>query len=547
MITWLQTSMSRHHKWVFSILLVVIIIAFVFTIGNTPTGRMGDSREVDFYGVNINSQRELAGVESDLQWLLYLTGQTNISQQALETLQYDRVALQWVAQQLHFPQVTQEEFTRFITQMPVFMNERGQFDKMAYQSFLDGIHANPRMSRAALDQALANNAQMMQFADVMTGPGYASAQEALMMLQMRQAEYVVHTAKLNAATVPMTLEADLKGPETYFEQQKERYRVPLTIVTQAVVFPAEKYAERVSQEIDEAKLEAFFTANAERYPEKLFADVKTQVREDYRRLFERQEALKAAVDFAREAQDGRIETGSDKWNALVQKYGLQSADVKAFSAGQIPEGYDINANTSSEVVEFLSREDSIGFTEPLSIEKGAVIFVRKEVIESHIPPLEQVREQVAKDYSAFKKNERVSNFAKAAADRIKEGLKEGKTFDELAKDANLKEIIKTEPFTLEKTPETLSGIVRYVLSDMSEGEVRAIPMRDEDPVFIYVEKKTLPEISPDDERVKAMAQRLNFMDARATQVAVMSQMVDTKLDELGMPVRNENVRQAQQR
>ena len=36
MISWIQTIIQRHHKWFFGGLLIVIIVAFVFTIGAVP-------------------------------------------------------------------------------------------------------------------------------------------------------------------------------------------------------------------------------------------------------------------------------------------------------------------------------------------------------------------------------------------------------------------------------------------------------------------------------------------------------------------------------
>ena len=36
MITWIQIVLQKHHKPVFMVLLVAIVIAFVFTIGSVP-------------------------------------------------------------------------------------------------------------------------------------------------------------------------------------------------------------------------------------------------------------------------------------------------------------------------------------------------------------------------------------------------------------------------------------------------------------------------------------------------------------------------------
>ncbi len=59
MITWIQTVLQKHHKSVFGVLLVAIIIAFVFTIGSVPF--FGDSHRTEsrkgklFYGFDLSN------------------------------------------------------------------------------------------------------------------------------------------------------------------------------------------------------------------------------------------------------------------------------------------------------------------------------------------------------------------------------------------------------------------------------------------------------------------------------------------------------------
>ena len=66
MISWIQNHLIRHGRWIFISLLAVIIIAFVFTIGNTPGLTTDDSNyeERILLGIDVNNQRvmdELAG------------------------------------------------------------------------------------------------------------------------------------------------------------------------------------------------------------------------------------------------------------------------------------------------------------------------------------------------------------------------------------------------------------------------------------------------------------------------------------------------------
>ena len=61
MISWIQNHLIRHGRWIFLSLLAVIIVAFVFTIGNTPgcTSNQGAYQEQNFYGHDLNSSREM--------------------------------------------------------------------------------------------------------------------------------------------------------------------------------------------------------------------------------------------------------------------------------------------------------------------------------------------------------------------------------------------------------------------------------------------------------------------------------------------------------
>ena len=59
MISWIQIHLMRHGRWLFLSLLAIIIVAFVFTIGNTPgcSSNQSNYQAQYFYGIDLNSQR----------------------------------------------------------------------------------------------------------------------------------------------------------------------------------------------------------------------------------------------------------------------------------------------------------------------------------------------------------------------------------------------------------------------------------------------------------------------------------------------------------
>ena len=61
MISWIQHHLIRHGRWIFISLLAIIIIAFVFTIGNTPglTTNESNYEKRDVFGIDVNNPNEM--------------------------------------------------------------------------------------------------------------------------------------------------------------------------------------------------------------------------------------------------------------------------------------------------------------------------------------------------------------------------------------------------------------------------------------------------------------------------------------------------------
>ena len=75
MISWIQNHLIRHGRWIFLTLLTVIIVAFVFTIGNTPgcTSNQSGYQEQKFYSYDLNSPREMGIISETVSLSALLT------------------------------------------------------------------------------------------------------------------------------------------------------------------------------------------------------------------------------------------------------------------------------------------------------------------------------------------------------------------------------------------------------------------------------------------------------------------------------------------
>ncbi|MDC3132550.1 hypothetical protein OA542_02305, partial [Opitutae bacterium] len=112
MISWIQNHLIRHGRWIFISLLAVIIIAFVFTIGNTPGLTTDDSNYEErlIFGVDVNNQKamdELAGTVG-LSYLLRTKSELR-NQNQFQSELANRIAQLYLIEKIGLPNPTQAE------------------------------------------------------------------------------------------------------------------------------------------------------------------------------------------------------------------------------------------------------------------------------------------------------------------------------------------------------------------------------------------------------------------------------------------------------
>ncbi|MDE6432048.1 MAG: hypothetical protein K2L13_01485, partial [Opitutales bacterium] len=103
MISSIQQILQKHHKWIFSILLGVIIVAFVFTIGSTP-GIVGKKKTAMFYGVNLISRKDTQPILNSAIISSLASGKMFYSTGQLDSAVLMRIALLSKADELLIPE-----------------------------------------------------------------------------------------------------------------------------------------------------------------------------------------------------------------------------------------------------------------------------------------------------------------------------------------------------------------------------------------------------------------------------------------------------------
>jgi len=172
MITWIQTVLQKHHKPVFMVLLVAIIIAFVFTIGQVPflgdRNRAWDNNKIVF-GYDLGDEN----VRNNLQTLAVydaILGNKNLrTQQQLSQLMLRQAYLLSLGRQLGLTRISEAELRDYVQSAPIFQSADGKFDPNAWKKF---VEERGRMSEEMLSYILSENALAAKVEKLVAGPGY---------------------------------------------------------------------------------------------------------------------------------------------------------------------------------------------------------------------------------------------------------------------------------------------------------------------------------------------------------------------------------------
>eukprot|EP01035_Chromulina_nebulosa_P004025 gene4025-biopygen3306 len=144
MISWIQKTFQHHFRAIFSILLALIIVSFVFTIGASGGFGQAERRLVDrpFFGYNLSLQKDAQRLTGSAEISFSLN--PSYEYQGLEDYAFQRAAKLHLADQWHIPASTDTEIKDAVTKLRAFAGQDGQFDAKAYTNFRDSLKTNPR-------------------------------------------------------------------------------------------------------------------------------------------------------------------------------------------------------------------------------------------------------------------------------------------------------------------------------------------------------------------------------------------------------------------
>jgi peptidyl-prolyl cis-trans isomerase D len=540
MISWIQNHLIRHGRWIFLTLLSVIIVAFVFTIGNTPgcTSDQSAYREQNFYGYDLNSPREMGIISEKVSLSAIInTGRPIQSEQQFQSQVTSRIALLHLAEEIGVPAPDQKTLEGYIMTKAAFRGADDQFSRDAYTSFVDNIESNPRMPQGLFVAVLEEDYRIDQIGSALSGPGYLLPAEALALTQRNETSLKLATAEINYAAFTPEITPTEEALIAYYSANNSRYEIAERIQASYIIFSAANYADQVIA-AQESDLRPHFIANRARFiaahkatqpkAEDAAAEVPTVTFEDVRDAVATDLATEGAQRLANEAAQGfayalyrdDVEQESAAFNQLLNQSGLTLTEIAPYTA----EGAARRALSPEMLESAFALSKSRYFSDAYAIEGGFGVLIYTGRIAPEIPAFETVQAVVTVDYTAEEKRRLFNENGERLETALKAKITEGSTFVEAAEALALK-ATENEIFKIGDAPRTFNQAALQKAQNMDAGEISPMLTSGATGTFVYVEEKSVPEITSEDEN---LVQARSFLQRYASYVssnALVSELV----------------------
>ena len=197
MISWTQRTLQQHFRVIFVVLLVMTIIAFVFTIGAAPGLGDASTKALDrpFYGLNLGNQEDQKRLFSDAGLSVFLqAGFPALGGEQLQAYALQRHAALHLADQLHVPGPSGADLIDYVKTLRVFAGENGVFDPARYAQFRDNLKLDATLTESDVSRILADDYRYTQVQKLLAGPGYVLPVDVKQQLARAEAKWAIAVA-----------------------------------------------------------------------------------------------------------------------------------------------------------------------------------------------------------------------------------------------------------------------------------------------------------------------------------------------------------------
>lgn len=479
MIGFFQNSMAKHHRLIFGVLLVFIVVSFVFYTGSGSVADLiGVRRAGTFMGVDMTSREETLPYRAALG--------RNATQMDL----YQRIYLVKTAEAYRIPEPTQEQFNAYLAEMSIDPAEfMRQFD----------------ISENDFRTLIVHNWKIQQFLQTFGNvPSVFEADVEIMWKEMNT-EWKIEVADISTESMNIdrgiSETASQEKYEEYYNAHKENFRIAEKVkLAFAKVVPPSDVSS--IPEPTEFELSAYVAEVLKGDTEKVSSELEKN-RAKYVADWKKAQILyAAAADFSNKLYEKLptdvVSPALPNFEEEIKKSEIVFTDIPAFPRNEVPKNVGIPEEVLSGAVTGLN--ETLWRTDAIPADGAVYVVIFRGTEPSRIPDLDEgdVRSKIAAAMEAeWTEKQKLDN-----------ALKIGKEWQD-AITANKPaptscKISAPDAFTAMSVPEEFGNTdLIGILKNLTAGTVSPVIRKDATTfTFVRLISKSVPEIDKNSDEFK---------------------------------------------
>jgi len=449
-------SIRRHQKWLWFLIIVVVILSFVVFFSPTArydrggTGREADLGTLD--GQPIARDKFLNAYRESLLSYLFRYGEWPSKDAMSRQMDYDgdtearnRLLLVSRMQQLGIS-VTDEGAAKWIANSPVFSDrEKGGFKSDTYNLFVKNKLPEANLTEIDFHRFARHEAAIQHLAAVVGGAGkLISTPEAETLY--RQENEVASVSLVTFANSNYLASVKVAPDEIsrFFTNRMSMYRIPERVQVSYVRFMATNYnaeADKImasdtnlAAKLDQVYLQRGVNFFVEPDGKTMSANAaKDKIKSELKNEYALRAARRAAAAFADELFGMKPVIG-DNLEKLASTKNLLTGVTAPFDRYNGPSEFRVLDNFNTTAFNLNAEEP---YSVPLPDQDSVFVIALKARVPSEVPPLDTIRERVTNDYRQTQSREGARKAAEAFHTSATNLLAQGKSFQDAANEAKL--------------------------------------------------------------------------------------------------------------
>ena len=547
MISWIQRNFQQHFKFIFAVLLGIIIISFVFVF-NASSGLGRADRQIlarEFFGHNLGAEEGQARIfgDANLSATLQL-GYAGFGSEQLQQYALQRTAALHLADLFHLPTSTNAEISEHIKGLRAFAGDDGQFSSARYSSVRDNLKTG-RLTESDIRRVLADDVRADKAQRLAAGPGYVLDEDVKTQLLRADTNWSLGLATVGYASFAPAINPSSADLAKFFGDNSFRYEIGPRTVVSAVNFPISAYLGSVS--VTEEEIKARFDASPASFskpdsdPKALkalkpaeagdFALVHAAVETTLKTERAHRLAIKSASDLSYAIFEKRITPDPAAIDAFLAARNLKRQPLAPFSADAGPAEFDHSPDIAAAAFRLNSSRH---FSDGLPHAQGAVVLFWQETQPARTPLLSEVTAKVTADFIENEKRRRFVELGRTVKVALESRLKTGDTFEQAAAAAGRTHKIELEArllpaFTAREPAKNLDASIFGTLERLEKGQVSDMVISADNGVFVYVANKQLPDLSLANPQYTLARTQLSALTARLGASTFINELVAAEL------------------